>query len=52
MGALEIHPWNCAPGDPEVAGRLVFDLDPAPGLDFAAVIAGALEIRARLKKLG
>jgi bifunctional non-homologous end joining protein LigD len=52
MGALEIHPWNCAPGNPEVAGRLVFDLDPAPGLDFAAVVAGALEIHARLKKLG
>jgi bifunctional non-homologous end joining protein LigD len=52
MGALEIHPWNCAPGNPEVAGRLVFDLDPAPNLDFEAVIAGALEIRDRLKAAG
>jgi bifunctional non-homologous end joining protein LigD len=52
VGALEIHPWNCAPGDPEVAGRLVFDLDPAPDVAFEAVIAGAIEIRDRLKATG
>jgi len=51
-GGLELHPWGCRPGDPEVPDQITFDLDPDEGLDFDDVISAAGVVRTRIEALG
>jgi len=49
---LEIHPWGSTVADWERPDTIVMDLDPGPGVAWAAVIAAAEETRGRLRQAG
>jgi len=51
LGVLEVHAWNSLATDPERPDRIVFDLDPAPDVEWPAVRAAALLIRDSLAAL-
>ena len=50
-GALEIHTRGSRLGRLEICDRIVFDLDPGEGVAWQDIVAGAEEVRDRLKAL-
>jgi bifunctional non-homologous end joining protein LigD len=52
MGAVEIHPWGAPIDSIDYPDRMVFDLDPAPGVAFAALQSAAQDLRQRLGARG
>lgn len=52
FNALEFHPWGALATTPEIADRIVFDLDPDTDVAWAQVVAAAREVRALLQQTG
>lgn len=52
FGALEFHPWGSHIDKPDIADRVVFDLDPGDGVDWSRVVAAARLTRGLLSDLG
>ena len=52
MGTIEFHGWGSKVDKVEYPDRLVFDLDPDVGLDFAKVKTAAVRLKALLEDLG
>jgi len=49
---LEIHVWGAREDDVEAPDRIIFDLDPAPGISWARVREGALRLKTLLEEVG
>lgn len=52
FNAIEFHPWGARADAPDVADRVVFDLDPGPGVSFSDVKQAARDIRGLLRRTG
>lgn len=52
LGTLELHTWSARRDRLERPDRVIFDLDPGEGVEFARVAAAAHAVRARLEDLG
>jgi bifunctional non-homologous end joining protein LigD len=52
FGVLEVHTWGARADQVESPDRIIFDLDPAPGVSWAKVRAGAERLRDLLSEVG
>ena len=52
MGALEIHVWGSREDKLEQPDMMIFDLDPAPEVDWGEMVKAARLMRERLSNLG
>lgn len=52
MGTIEFHGWGARADAVEQPDRMIFDLDPDEGLDFADVRQAARDVRDRLADIG
>ncbi len=52
MGVLEIHPWGSHNESLDTPDRIVFDLDPDAAIGWKTLTNTALELKARLQKVG
>ncbi|HEV7121952.1 MAG TPA: non-homologous end-joining DNA ligase [Rhodanobacter sp.] len=52
FGTLEFHPWGATVAQPDKADRVVFDLDPGPGVVWGKVASGARLLRKLLQRRG
>jgi bifunctional non-homologous end joining protein LigD len=51
FNALEFHPWGSHAEEPDRANRIVFDLDPGPGVSWTEIVEAARKIRKLLADL-
>ncbi|MGH7056909.1 MAG: DNA ligase D, partial [Acetobacteraceae bacterium] len=51
FGAIEFHPWGSTSADPDHATRMIFDLDPGPGVAWKRVVAAARLVRELLTQV-
>ena len=49
FNALEFHPWGACARSPEIADRVVFDLDPGPNVAWRDIVQAARRIRELLE---
>lgn len=52
MNVLEIHVWGARADKPEKPDWIVFDLDPAPDVQWKKVIEAAFRVKEELEKIG